>query len=121
MSNNRFIFLLKEYEIEEEMVIFKLNLTSLIECLNIFGGGTAGAATPSLKMVYRGHGYPLVLECVFLSFCCFNLIMIFLSAFVGNTSNCMWYLSSFIIWLKNMTAGSVMQTVSVTKLPADTS
>ncbi|XP_045139370.1 cell cycle checkpoint protein RAD1-like [Portunus trituberculatus] len=54
--------LFQEYEIEEEMVIFKLNLTSWIECLNIFGGGSAGAASPSLKMVYRGHGYPLVLE-----------------------------------------------------------
>ena len=43
---------------------FRVNLTTLIECLNIFGGGSGGWGVEShttLKMCYGGYGSPLTL------------------------------------------------------------
>lgn len=53
--------LFQEYSIKEDCVLLKINLTILIECLNIFGSsGTAGFPT-ALKICYEGYGYPLML------------------------------------------------------------
>ena len=43
------------YEHEEEQS-FDINLSILLECLNIFGGDCT-----SMRMCYAGHGNPLVL------------------------------------------------------------
>lgn len=51
----------QEYEIQEEVVTFKVNLNVLVECLNIFGGSTTPGVTPALKMCYGGYGSPLIL------------------------------------------------------------
>lgn len=41
--------------------VFRLNLTALIECLSIFGGGGSPELHTALKMCYAGHGHPLTL------------------------------------------------------------
>lgn len=46
----------QRYSLNDEQVAFKVNLSVLVECLNIFGG-TATA----LKMCYQGYGYPLTM------------------------------------------------------------
>ncbi|PSN41823.1 Coronin-1C [Blattella germanica] len=46
----------QKYILNDEQVAFKINLSVLVECLNIFGG-TATA----LKMCYQGYGYPLTM------------------------------------------------------------
>jgi hypothetical protein len=38
---------------------FKVNLSTLIDCLNIFGGGTNSFT--SLQIIYKGYGNPLFL------------------------------------------------------------
>uniref|UniRef100_H3BWC7 RAD1 homolog (S. pombe) n=1 Tax=Tetraodon nigroviridis TaxID=99883 RepID=H3BWC7_TETNG len=52
----------QEFTIREDLVGFQINLTVLLDCLNIFGGSPmpAGISTV-LKMCYRGYGYPLTL------------------------------------------------------------
>lgn len=49
------------YVIKEEQLAFKINLTVLLECLTIFGGGSMPSANTSLKMCYAGYGSPLIL------------------------------------------------------------
>ena len=52
-----------EEEEEEEDISFSVNLGTVLECLNMFGGtGVEGAAgSPNLKMCYAGYGHPLIL------------------------------------------------------------
>ncbi|XP_043226756.1 cell cycle checkpoint protein RAD1-like isoform X1 [Amphibalanus amphitrite] len=51
----------QQFVLSQETLSFKINLSVLLECLNIFGsGGTAGATT-ALKMCYAGDGHPLVI------------------------------------------------------------
>jgi len=51
----------QQFVLSEEMISFKISLTVLLDCLNIFGsGGTPGAHT-ALKMCYAGRGHPLVM------------------------------------------------------------
>lgn len=52
---------LQDYEIQEDIVTFKVNLNILVECLNIFGGSTVPGVTPALKLCYEGYGSPLIL------------------------------------------------------------
>ncbi|XP_041377028.1 cell cycle checkpoint protein RAD1-like [Gigantopelta aegis] len=49
-----------EFSIKEEQVMFKINLTVLLECLTIFGSSAAPGVTTSLKMCYAGYGSPLL-------------------------------------------------------------
>jgi len=42
---------------DDEQTSFRINLTMLLECLNIFGN----SATTTLRMSYAGYGSPLVL------------------------------------------------------------
>ncbi|KAJ9576900.1 hypothetical protein L9F63_006518, partial [Diploptera punctata] len=46
----------QRYELNDEQVAFKVNLTVLVECLNIFGGSAT-----ALKMRYQGYGAPLIM------------------------------------------------------------
>nr|XP_018909081.1 PREDICTED: cell cycle checkpoint protein RAD1-like isoform X2 [Bemisia tabaci] len=50
----------EDYEVKEDPVIFRVNLSTLIECLTIFDGisSTPGAST-AVKLKYRQHGAPL--------------------------------------------------------------
>lgn len=48
-----------EGEASDQVDQFKLNLSTLIDCLNIFGGST-GSFT-SLQIIYKGYGNPLFL------------------------------------------------------------
>lgn len=52
--------MLQDYEVKEDPVIFRVNLSTLIECLTIFDGisSTPGAST-AVKLKYRQHGAPL--------------------------------------------------------------
>ncbi|XP_061589643.1 cell cycle checkpoint protein RAD1 [Cololabis saira] len=51
----------QEFTIKEDLVVFQLNLTVLLDCLNIFGGSPIAGAPTALRMCYRGYGYPLTL------------------------------------------------------------
>ncbi|XP_042883005.1 cell cycle checkpoint protein RAD1-like [Penaeus japonicus] len=51
----------QEYNIQEDMITFKVNLNVFVECLNIFGGSSTPGITPALKMCYNGYGSPLIL------------------------------------------------------------
>lgn len=51
----------QEYTIKEDLVGFQVNLTVLLDCLNIFGGSTVLGASTALRLCYRGYGYPLTL------------------------------------------------------------
>ncbi|XP_074643105.1 cell cycle checkpoint protein RAD1-like [Tubulanus polymorphus] len=51
----------QDYKINEEQSTFKINLTVLLECLNIFGTSAVPGQTTALKMCYGGYGYPLIL------------------------------------------------------------
>ncbi|ELT99083.1 hypothetical protein CAPTEDRAFT_116275 [Capitella teleta] len=53
--------LFQEFVIKEEQVTFKINLTVLLECLNIFGASSIPGATTALKMCHEGYGTPLTL------------------------------------------------------------
>ena len=51
-------------EEEEEDISFSVNLGTVLECLNMFGGaGVEGSAagSPNLKICYAGYGHPLIL------------------------------------------------------------
>ena len=60
-------------------ICFSVNLGTVLECLNMFGGtGVEGGAagSPNLKMCYAGYGHPLILlleEQVFHLFLIFSL------------------------------------------------
>ncbi|XP_072272677.1 cell cycle checkpoint protein RAD1 [Pyxicephalus adspersus] len=51
----------QEFNIQEESVIFRINLTVLLDCLTIFGASAVPATPTALKMCYRGYGHPLTL------------------------------------------------------------
>uniref|UniRef100_A0AAX7VFS5 RAD1 homolog (S. pombe) n=1 Tax=Astatotilapia calliptera TaxID=8154 RepID=A0AAX7VFS5_ASTCA len=51
----------QEFTIREDLVAFQINLTVLLDCLNIFGGTTTPGVSTALRMCYRGYGYPLTL------------------------------------------------------------
>lgn len=52
----------QEFTIKEDLVGLQVNLTVLLDCLNIFGGSTApGGVSTALRMCYKGYGYPLTL------------------------------------------------------------
>ncbi|XP_047229063.1 cell cycle checkpoint protein RAD1 [Girardinichthys multiradiatus] len=59
MQANAFIQadIFQEFTLKEDSVVFQINLTVLLDCLNIFGGSSVGA----LRMCYRGYGHPLTL------------------------------------------------------------
>jgi cell cycle checkpoint protein len=46
--------LFQEYSVKEECVCIKINLSILIECLNIFGSGSPSGTTTALKICYEG-------------------------------------------------------------------
>ncbi|KAK2154367.1 hypothetical protein NP493_2193g00010 [Ridgeia piscesae] len=50
-----------EYTLKEEQTTFKVNLTVLLECLNIFGNNSLPGSVTALKMAYAGYGSPLIL------------------------------------------------------------
>ncbi|XP_037092708.1 cell cycle checkpoint protein RAD1-like isoform X2 [Pollicipes pollicipes] len=49
------------FVLSEETLSFKINLSVLLDCLNIFGSGSTAGATTALKMCYAGEGHPLVI------------------------------------------------------------
>ncbi|XP_043926121.1 cell cycle checkpoint protein RAD1 [Protopterus annectens] len=51
----------QEFNIQEDTVSFRINLTVLLDCLTIFGGSAVPGMTTALKMCYKGYGHPLVL------------------------------------------------------------
>ncbi|XP_068106427.1 cell cycle checkpoint protein RAD1 [Hyperolius riggenbachi] len=51
----------QEFNTQEESVIFRINLTVLLDCLTIFGSSAVPASPTALKMCYRGYGHPLTL------------------------------------------------------------
>lgn len=53
--------LFQKYSVKEECVCIKINLSILIECLNIFGTNSVGGVSTALKICYEGYGSPLVL------------------------------------------------------------
>lgn len=53
--------LFQQFTLREEQITFKINLTVLMECLNIFGTSTGTSSVTALKMCYRGYGSPLVI------------------------------------------------------------
>lgn len=53
--------LFQQYLLRVEQITFSINLTVLMECLNIFGAASQPSSTTSLKMCYEGYGHPLVL------------------------------------------------------------
>ncbi|XP_069758000.1 cell cycle checkpoint protein RAD1 isoform X2 [Narcine bancroftii] len=63
VQGNAFIqeSIFQEYHIEEESVMFIINLTVLLDCLTIFSASSLPGVTTALRMCYRGYGYPLTL------------------------------------------------------------
>ncbi|XP_018009885.1 cell cycle checkpoint protein RAD1 [Hyalella azteca] len=51
----------QDYHIKEEVLTFKINLWVLVECLSIFGSRSSPGMSAALKLMYNGHGSPLVL------------------------------------------------------------
>ncbi|XP_077137904.1 cell cycle checkpoint protein RAD1 [Ranitomeya variabilis] len=51
----------QEFNVREDSVVFRINLTVLLDCLTIFGAGAVPATCTALKMGYRGYGHPLTL------------------------------------------------------------
>ncbi|XP_037092223.1 cell cycle checkpoint protein RAD1-like isoform X1 [Pollicipes pollicipes] len=51
----------QQFVLSEETLSFKINLSVLLDCLNIFGSGSTAGATTALKMCYAGEGHPLVI------------------------------------------------------------
>uniref|UniRef100_A0A8C5LU81 Cell cycle checkpoint protein RAD1 n=1 Tax=Leptobrachium leishanense TaxID=445787 RepID=A0A8C5LU81_9ANUR len=51
----------QEFNISEESVMFRINLTVLLDCLSIFGTSAAPGTSTALKMCYQGYGHPLTL------------------------------------------------------------
>jgi len=63
MQGNAFIqsSLFQPYELNEEQVTFRVNLSVFLDCLNMFGKPETSAAPVGLRMFYRGYGHPLEL------------------------------------------------------------
>ncbi|KAK2145826.1 hypothetical protein LSH36_655g01043 [Paralvinella palmiformis] len=53
--------LFQEFVIREDQVTFKVNLTVLLDCLNIFGTSQVGGVMTALKLCYTGYGNPICL------------------------------------------------------------
>uniref|UniRef100_A0A8C7YQ69 RAD1 homolog (S. pombe) n=1 Tax=Oryzias sinensis TaxID=183150 RepID=A0A8C7YQ69_9TELE len=51
----------QEFTLKEDLVTFQINLTVLLDCLNIFGGNAVAGTSTALRMCYKGYGYPLTL------------------------------------------------------------
>ncbi|KAG9488399.1 hypothetical protein GDO78_007942 [Eleutherodactylus coqui] len=51
----------QEFSVREDSVMFRINLTVLLDCLTIFGSSAVPATCTALKMGYRGYGHPLTL------------------------------------------------------------
>lgn len=51
----------QDFNISQEHITMKVNLTVLLDCLNIFGASSVPGVTTSLKMCYTGYGHPLIL------------------------------------------------------------
>ncbi|XP_069820873.1 cell cycle checkpoint protein RAD1 [Dendropsophus ebraccatus] len=51
----------QEFNVREDSVVFRVNLTVLLDCLSIFGASAAPATCTALKMCYEGYGHPLSL------------------------------------------------------------
>lgn len=49
------------FNVKDEQITFKINLTVFLECLTIFGSTSMPGISTSLKMCYAGYGCPLVL------------------------------------------------------------
>ncbi|CAM4559808.1 cell cycle checkpoint protein RAD1 isoform X1 [Caretta caretta] len=51
----------QEFIIQEESVMFRINLAVLLDCLTIFGTNSLAGTSTALRMCYHGYGYPLTL------------------------------------------------------------
>ncbi|XP_078240625.1 cell cycle checkpoint protein RAD1 isoform X2 [Pogona vitticeps] len=51
----------QEFVVQEESVMFRINLSVLLDCLTIFGTSSFPGTQAALRMCYRGYGYPLTL------------------------------------------------------------
>ncbi|KAG2466144.1 cell cycle checkpoint protein RAD1 [Polypterus senegalus] len=51
----------QEFIIKEESVMFRVNMTVLLDCLSIFGSSAVPGMTTALRMCYSGYGFPLTL------------------------------------------------------------
>ncbi|XP_044148675.1 cell cycle checkpoint protein RAD1 [Bufo gargarizans] len=51
----------QEFNVREDSVVFRINLTVLLDCLTIFGASAVPATCTALKMGYQGYGHPLTL------------------------------------------------------------
>ncbi|POI27286.1 hypothetical protein CIB84_008964 [Bambusicola thoracicus] len=51
----------QEFHVQEESVMFRINLAVLLDCLTIFGASSLPGTSTALRMCYRGYGYPLML------------------------------------------------------------
>ncbi|OXB79159.1 UNVERIFIED_CONTAM: hypothetical protein H355_006618 [Colinus virginianus] len=51
----------QEFHVQEESVMFRINLAVLLDCLTIFGASSSPGTSTALRMCYRGYGYPLML------------------------------------------------------------
>nr|XP_033788890.1 cell cycle checkpoint protein RAD1 [Geotrypetes seraphini]XP_033788900.1 cell cycle checkpoint protein RAD1 [Geotrypetes seraphini]XP_033788907.1 cell cycle checkpoint protein RAD1 [Geotrypetes seraphini]XP_033788916.1 cell cycle checkpoint protein RAD1 [Geotrypetes seraphini] len=63
MQANAFIQagIFQEYTIKEDSVVFRINLTVLLDCLTIFGTNALPASSTALRMCYKGYGHPVTL------------------------------------------------------------
>lgn len=54
--------ILKEYQLSDDTVAFRVDLNTLIECLTIFDGcSTNPSFTTALKLTYKEYGSPVQL------------------------------------------------------------
>ncbi|XP_023563244.1 cell cycle checkpoint protein RAD1 [Octodon degus] len=51
----------QEFLVQEETVVFRVNLTVLLDCLSIFGSNPMPGTLTALRMCYQGYGHPLML------------------------------------------------------------
>ncbi|XP_052526515.1 cell cycle checkpoint protein RAD1 [Tympanuchus pallidicinctus] len=51
----------QEFHVQEESVVFRINLAVLLDCLTIFGASSLPGTSTALRMCYRGYGNPLML------------------------------------------------------------
>uniref|UniRef100_A0A8D2KQQ0 Cell cycle checkpoint protein RAD1 n=1 Tax=Varanus komodoensis TaxID=61221 RepID=A0A8D2KQQ0_VARKO len=51
----------QEFVVQEESVMFKINLSILLDCLTIFGASSSPGTQTALRLCYQGYGYPLTL------------------------------------------------------------
>ncbi|XP_031464285.1 cell cycle checkpoint protein RAD1 [Phasianus colchicus] len=51
----------QEFHVQEESVMFRINLAVLLDCLTIFGASSLPGTSTALRMCYRGYGNPLML------------------------------------------------------------